>query len=82
MNKFGALLILIGGVVFAYIILTAAQGAIVNIVSTANTTMAETSNMSNYPGAQQGLLAMPLVLYFIPAIIGIAGVVYVLKFKK
>ena len=82
MNKFGALLILIGGVVFAYIILTAAQGAIVNIVSTANTTMAATSNMSNYPGAQQGLLSMPLVLYFIPAIVGIAGVVWLLKFKK
>ena len=82
MNKFGALLILIGGVVFAYIILTAAQGAIVSIVSSANTTMAATSNMSNYPGAQQGLLSMPLVLYFIPAIVGIAGVVWLLKFKK
>jgi len=80
MNKFGALLILIGGVVFAYVILTATQGAIVGIVSSANASI--TANTTNMPGAREGLLAMPWVIYFIPAIMGIAGVVYILKFKK
>lgn len=80
MNKFGALLIIIGGVVFAYIILTAIQGAMVDIVSSANTSI--TANTTNMPGAREGLLAMPWVLYFIPAIMGIVAVVMVLRSKK
>jgi len=80
MNKFGALLIIIGGVVFAYIILTAIQGAIVGIVSSANASI--TANVSNMPGAQEGLLAMPWVVYFIPAIAGIVAVVWILRSKQ
>ena len=80
MNKFGALLIIVGGVVFAYIILTAAQGAIVGIVSSANASI--TANTSNMPGAREGLLAMPWIIYFIPAIAGIVAVVMVLRRKS
>lgn len=81
MNKLGALLVIIGGTVFAYVILTASHGAIRDMVSSANASMSS-SNMSNYPGTQPMLLAMPWVLYFIPAVVGIAAVVWLLKFKK
>jgi len=80
MNKLGALLIIIGGVVFAYVILTAAQGAIVGIVSSANASI--TANTTNMPGAREGLLAMPWVVYFIPGVMGIVAVVMLLRAKK
>lgn len=82
MNKLGSLVVIIVGVIFAYVILTASHSAIRDMVSSANTTMVASSNMTNYPGTQSTLLAMPWILYFIPAVIGIAVVVYVLKFKK
>lgn len=55
---------------------------LVPFVNTANTTMAATSNMSNYPGTSEFMVASPWVLYLVPPAIGIALVVAILRFQK
>lgn len=55
---------------------------LVPFVNTSNTTMAATSNMSNYPGTSDFLVASPWVLYFIAPVIGIIVIVAYLRFNK
>jgi len=50
-----------------------------DLASTANTTMAATSNLSNYPGAAEGVLVAPWFLWFCPAVIGMIVIVVILK---
>lgn len=67
-------------IIFAYIILTASMPVIVEMANTANTSMSATSNMSDYPGMLEATLATPLVLWFVPFIIGVIVTVGILKF--
>ena len=50
--------------------------------NTANMTMAASSNMSNYPGTADFLVASPWLLYFAPPVIGIIIIVAALRFNK
>lgn len=79
MNKLLMLLFIIGLVVGAYILLLVVMPTITDIINTANTTMAATSNMSNYPGMQYATVSTPWALIFIPGILGIFAIVIVLR---
>ena len=78
-SKLGSVAWIVGLVIIAYLFLLVAMPVITDAVSTANTTMAATSNMSNYPGTQEGVLATPWILFFVPGVIGIIAVVLVLR---
>ena len=80
MNKFGQVGIVIAGVIVCYLIMLALNSFIVSVVSTANTTAsAGSGNFSAYYGAQDFLLSIPWIMWFIPATIGTALVVWILK---
>lgn len=79
MNKLGQVGIIVAVVIIAYLLMLVFMPVLTDFASTANTTMSATSNMSNYPGTQEGVLAAPWVLWFAPACIGIVAVVIVLK---
>jgi len=79
MNKLGAVLIIIGLLVAVNLFLLAGMPVIREMVSTANETITASSNLSNYPGTQETLVATPWILYFVPNCIGIAVIVVILK---
>lgn len=70
---------IVGGVIIAYLLLTLFMPILVDTSSTANVTMAATSNMSNYPGTTETIISVPWVLYFVPAIGGGIALVVVLR---
>lgn len=55
---------------------------LLSFVYSANATIAATSNMSNYPGTSEFLIASPWILYFIPPVIGIVVIVAYLRFQN
>jgi len=69
----------LGMVTAAYIFLTLFMPTLVDIITTANTTMAASSNMSNYPGTAAVMVGAPLWLYFVPGAIGFVVVILILK---
>ena len=79
MNKLGGVAIIVFLVVVLYLILMAVMPVLTSVVSTANTTMAASSNLSNYPGTQEVVLASPWFLWFVPAVIGIIALIIHLK---
>ena len=79
MKKFGPVVMVILFVSVVYMILLVIMPFMSDTVSTANTTMAATSNMTNYPGTGEFLLSMPWILWFIPACVGIIAIVIILK---
>jgi len=81
MNKIGAVIIVMGAVIAVYLLLLVTMPILVDFASTANTTMAATSNMTNYPGTQEAVLSTPWVLWFAPGVIGMIVVVIILKRK-
>jgi len=74
--------LIIAGVVIIIIFITAIMPVFVDFTSTANTTIAASSNFSDYPGTQSALLAAPLWIYFIPVIVGVVAIVMVLREKR
>lgn len=66
-------------VAVAYIILATMMPAINELVSTANTSLVESANMSNFPGTQEAVTSAPLWLWFIPGMVGIVVSVIMLK---
>lgn len=79
MNKIGQVTIVVVVVGILYLLLLAVMPVLTGVAATANATMAATSNMSNYPGASEGLIAAPWVLWFVPGAIGMIAVVVILK---
>lgn len=77
-------LFLLGGmwilVVAAYIIMAVMMPAITEIVSTANTSLVASANMSDFPGTLEAVNSAPLWLWFIPG--GVALVVSVIMLKR
>jgi hypothetical protein len=63
----------------AYLVLAAAMPGINSIVSSVNATLVATSNMSNYPGAQQAITTSPIWIWVIPGGVGVISSVVVLK---
>lgn len=79
MSKFGSIALIVGFVIAAYLLLMAVMPVITDAASTANTTMSASSNMSNYPGTLEGVLAAPWMLWFAPGVIGMAAIIIKLK---
>jgi len=79
MNKVRAIVITIVIVIIVYLLLLVTMPVVSDLASTSNTTMAATSNLTNYPGAAEGVLAAPWVLYFVPGAIGLVVIVFILK---
>jgi len=65
----------------SYLLITIVMPVLTDFASTANATITASSNWSDYPGAQGTLLAAPWWLYFAPAIVGGAAIVFVLRSK-
>lgn len=82
-DKLKFILWTVGGVIFSYLILTACMPVINDFADIGITeVIAEVDNISDYVGAVEGLQYMPLLLYFIPGVIGLAAIVWKLKFSK
>lgn len=79
MNKIGHVLIVIGLVIAAYLILMVTMGTVVDLAETANTTITASSNLTLYPGASEGLIAAPWVLWWVPGTIGMIAIVIILR---
>ena len=79
MSKVGAVIIVVVVLIACNIFLLVVWPVITDIVNTANTTMAATTNMSNYPGASETMVATPWLLYFVPNVIGMIIIVGILK---
>lgn len=80
MKKFLAVITILGGVIFAYVLLLAAYPAFTGLVSSANASLPV--DMSAYPGGREIITSAPWWLLFVPAVLGVGGVVWVLKFSK
>ena len=79
MSKIGPVVVVIVLVAIAYILLLVVMPLVAEIASTANVTMAASSNMSNYPGTQDTMLSAPWALFFVPGVVGIIAIVIILK---
>ncbi len=79
MNKLGGVAIIVFVVGVLYLLLMAVFPVLTDVVNTANTSMAASSNMSNYPGTTEALLASPWFLWFVPGCIGMIAIVIHLK---
>ena len=79
MNKAKMIGFIVLAVIFCYIILIAAWPVMTDIVDESSATVGANPNIDEYTGAQEGLEIMPFVLFFVPAVIGIAAIVITLR---
>ena len=80
-KKIVQVFLVVGATVVAYLVLTVIMPVLTDMASTANTTMAASSNMSNYPGMAAATIGAPLWLYFAPAIVALVIIVLILRQK-
>ena len=79
MNKIGQVILVIVAVIALYLIMLVVMPLVSDMAITANATMDTSSNLSNYPGAAEGVMAAPWVLWFVPGCIGMILIVVILK---
>lgn len=80
MRKIGHVLIVIGMVIASYLLmLVVIPDVVVPMVETANVTMTASSNLTQYPGASEAMVAAPWVLWFVPAVIGTILIVMIVR---
>ena len=79
MNKVGGVIVVVCLVAAAYLIMLVTMPVLIDVATTANTTMTAGSNMANYPGTSGALMSAPWVLWFVPGTIGLASVIVILK---
>ena len=79
MHKIGRIAIVVVMVIAVYLFMLVVMPTIVDIVSSANSTMDASSNMSMYPGTSPAVLATPWFLWFVPGVVGMIAVVVILK---
>lgn len=68
-----------GMIILVYIILAVLQTPIQTITAGASSNLTATSNMSNYPGALEVVDMFPLIVWFIPGLVGIVATAVFLK---
>ena len=78
-GKVGAVIVVVIMVSLAYLILLVVIPILNTFALSANATMVATSNMSNYPGTGEFIVAIPWICFFVPACIGIGLVVVILR---
>lgn len=79
MSKLGAVLIVIAIMIALNLVLLVVMPVLVEFATTANTTITAAQDLTLYPGASEGLIASPWVLYFAPNVIGMIVIVIILK---
>ena len=82
MSKLGSILLIICLMVGCYLVLTLVMPVITDLASSANATIAEITDPTDYPGAQEGVLAAPLIMYFVPAVVGVVAIILILRSEK
>lgn len=79
MDKLKFISIVIFGVVMAYLFLTILMPLFIEVSGDAATEIAGSPNASTYVGAQEGANYFPLLIYFVPAVIGITAIIWKLR---
>lgn len=79
MSKIGQVMIVVGAVIGLYLVLLIVMPILSDMASTANTTIAATSNITNYPGTTSFLLSTPWILFFAPGTIGMIAIIIILR---
>lgn len=79
MSKFGQVILVVIGVSILYLLMLVVMPIMVDVASTANATITSDSNPANYPGGTSFLLAIPWICWFVPAILGMALIVFILR---
>ena len=79
MKKMGYIAITVGFTIIVYLLLLITIPILVDFATTANTTMAASSNMTNYPGTSGALMSAPWVLWFVPGALCIVVVIAILR---
>lgn len=79
MRKMGAIAVTVAMVIICYLLMLVTVPVMVGLISTANTTMTASSNMTNYPGTAGFLTSMPWICWFIPASLGIVVIIMILR---
>lgn len=80
MNKVGAVITIIVAVSLVYLfLLIIIPNIVAPMAAAANATMDASSNMSLYPGTSGMMISTPWILFFVPAALGLAVVVFVLR---
>lgn len=82
MNKYRTVIGIIAAMIVVELILLVTQPIVVDLANTANATMAASSNMSNYPGTSDFMVASPWILYFVPPAIGMFLIFLTLRQKQ
>lgn len=81
MSKLIAIAIVLGVTIAAYLLVTVVMPTFTDIVNTVNATLDSSANMSNYPGTSEVLVSTPLFMYFVPGVLAVAAVVFILVKK-
>ena len=66
-------------VIFAYIILAVTMPAINDLVGVSSAALDASANMTQFPGAKEGVETFPVYVWFLPGFAGIVTTVIVLK---
>lgn len=69
-------LAVIGAIILTYVLLSAEQPAINDLIETANVS----ANWTNFEETQDALNSFPVYAWAIPGIVGLVAIVYYLKF--
>lgn len=76
----------VGGVVlaviFSYIMLTSFMPVIVEFSEIGAESVNASAHITEYVGAKEGVQYMPLFLYFVPGVTGLAAIVWKLKYNR
>ena len=80
MNKIGQVILVVGLVIALYIIMLAVMPVVVNVSTAANTTITDSGvDIAAMPGSTDILIAAPWILWFMPAVVGMSIIIYILK---
>lgn len=79
MQKAGFILWVVGGLVVTYIILTILMPTISTLASDGAAEIGTSPNAATYAASTASLNYIPLVLYFVPSVLGIGAIVWRLK---
>ena len=80
MNKIGQVILVVCLVIGLYIIMLAVMPVVVDVTLTANTTITDSGvDIAAMPGSTDILILAPWFLWFAPAVIGMAVIVFILK---
>lgn len=79
MNKIGSVILIVVVVVLVYLGMIVFMPVVSDLAATANATAAASTNMTNYPGANEFVMSTPWILWFVPATFGAGAIITVLK---